>query len=342
MALNYNKDGDLGDVILNAIGTAGNTIFEQSFLKGLQDLFGTTGVVTGFINALSGGATQFVSTSLGQIAQMADPYARTSYEYKDTLQTTVNKVKAKVPGARNTLAPVVDVLGHDVLANGGENKAFNVFLNPANVYTKTATQAAEEIYRVYGETGDVTVIPRKAPYYFDYKGTRYTFTSFERADYQRTAGQSNEKIVNDLLKLKGYTTLDDDTKAKALNLTVEYANALAKLTYLKAQDVEFERDSWMEKAENGADFGLSVAEFILSKAVTSDIKKGLTDQNTDKTIENSESLLKMEAIYAIPGLNDEKRAYLFEAFGVGKKVKHYNKNCVAEHLEKMREEAGIK
>ena len=50
----------------------------------------------------------------------------------------------------------------------------------------------------------------------------------------------------------------------------------------------------------------------------------------------------MKAIYAIPGLNDEKRAYLFEAFGVGKKVKHYNKNCVAEHLEKMREEAGIK
>lgn len=50
----------------------------------------------------------------------------------------------------------------------------------------------------------------------------------------------------------------------------------------------------------------------------------------------------MKAIYAIPGLNDEKRAYLFEAFGVGKKVKHYNKNCVAEHLEKMRKKAGIK
>lgn len=50
----------------------------------------------------------------------------------------------------------------------------------------------------------------------------------------------------------------------------------------------------------------------------------------------------MKAIYAIPGLNNEKRAYLFEAFGVGNKVKHYNKNCVAEHLEEIRKKAGIK
>lgn len=342
IALNYNEDDALSKTILNAIGTAGNTIFEQSLLKGLQDLFGMSGVVPSLINVTTGSATQFVPTSLGQIAQMADPYARTSYEYKDILQTTGNQIKAKLPGARNTLASVVDVLGHDVLSNGGENKAFNVFLNPSNVYTKTATQAAEEIYRVYGETGDVTVIPRKAPYYFDYKEKRYTFTSFERADYQRTAGQSNEKIVHDLLNLKGYTELDDDTKAKVLNLTVEYANALAKHTYLKEQKIDFERDSWMEKAENGSDFGVSVAEFILSKAAISNINEGYTDSETGETIENSESLRKMEAIYAIPGLNNEKRAYLFEAFGVGKKVKHYDKNCVAEQLEEIREEAGIK
>lgn len=341
IALSYNEDDDPSKTILNAIGTAGNTIFEQSFLKGLQELFGMSGVVPSLINVITGSATQFVPTSLGQIAQMADPYARTSYEYKDILQTTGNQIKAKLPYARNTLAPVVDVLGHDVLSNGGENRALNVFLNPSNVYTKTATQAAEEIYRVYGETGDVTVIPRKAPYYFDYKEKRYTFTSFERADYQRTAGQSNEKIVHDLLNLKGYTELDDDTKAKVLNLTVEYANALAKHTYLKEQKIDFERDSWMEKAENGSDFGVSVAEFILAKAVVSDIKRGLKDKNTGKTIENSESLLIMEAVYTIPGLSEDKRTYLFEAFGVGKKVIHYNKARVSDHLKIMRKKAGL-
>lgn len=66
-------------------------------------------------------------TALSQIAQMADPYARTSFEYRNIPQTTVNKALSKIPGARENLTPVVDVLGHDVEAYGGNNSLFNVF-----------------------------------------------------------------------------------------------------------------------------------------------------------------------------------------------------------------------
>ena len=151
--------GSAGRTILNALSAGGNTIYEQSFLQGISDLFQEDNLVAGLINSALNVTSQFAPTALSQIAQIADPYARTSFEYRDSLATAKNKAIAKIPGLRDDLAPVVDVLGHDVLSYGGSNNAFNVFFNPSNVYAKSATQAAEEIYRVYEETGDVTVIP---------------------------------------------------------------------------------------------------------------------------------------------------------------------------------------
>lgn len=329
----------IANVLLNGISTGGNVLFEQSFLKGISELFGEAGLVPGLMNALSGSATQLVPSALSQIAQLADPVSRSSYEYKDLPQTTINKIRARVPGLRNALVPVVDVLGHDVLSYGGDNNMFNVFINPANVYSKTENAVAEEIYRVYGETGDATIIPRVAPYYIEKNDIRYNFTAEERAAYQRTAGQTNEKIVANLLKHEGYSALDDNEKAKVLNLAVGFANAKAKYTYLQTQDIEYERMVWMVNAENGESAGVSVADYLLAKAATAGIKKGIDGKTYSK------SYLIMEALYDIPGMNlmsnDSKREYLFEAFGVSEKVRHYSKAKVSEELEKMRAEADM-
>lgn len=325
--------GKTGKTILNALAAGGNTIYEQSFLQGISDLFKEGDLMTGLINASLNSTSQFVPTALSQIAQIADPYARTSFEYRDSLTTAKNKAVAKIPGLRNDLAPVVDVLGHDVQSYGGHNNPFNVFLNPANLYEKSATKAAKEIYRVYEETGDVTIIPRKSPYYIEYKGSRYNFTSHERASYQKTAGQTNEKIVNDLLSSQSYSNLGDDQRAQVLSTLTDYADSVAKYQYLKEKGVTYERDSWMLEAEEGAKSGVRVADYIVAYVLTKNIK-GMKDRNGDP-IANSKSLRIMEQVYSIKGLYDEQRKYLFESFGVGKKVRHYNKALVNSELAQM-------
>ena len=325
--------GKTGKTILNALAAGGNTIYEQSFLQGISDLFKEGDLMTGLINASLNSTSQFVPTALSQIAQIADPYARTSFEYRDSLTTAKNKAVAKIPGLRNDLAPVVDVLGHDVQSYGGHNNPFNVFLNPANLYEKSATKAAKEIYRVYEETGDVTIIPRKSPYYIEYKGSRYNFTSHERASYQKTAGQTNEKIVNDLLSSQSYSNLGDDQRAQVLSTLTDYADSVAKYQYLKEKGVTYERDSWMLEAEEGAKSGVRVADYIVAYVLTKNIK-GMKDRNGDP-IANSKSLRIMEQVYSIKGLYDEQRKYLFESFGVGKKVRHYNKALVNSKLAQM-------
>lgn len=328
-----------GNAILNALTTGGNVLFEQSFLQGVSQLFAEEGFVAGLIESASGAASQFVPTALSQIAQMIDPYARTSFEYRNIPQTTVNKALSKIPGARENLTPVVDVLGHDVESYGGNNSLFNVFFNPANLYSETATRAALEIYRVYEETGDLSVIPRLAPYYLSYEGERYSFTAAERAEYQRTAGRTNEELVNELLRSNAYGSLSDEDQAGVLSLAADYANALAKYEYLKGHNVSYKRDGWMLEAEAATGAGLSAGDYLLAYFLQQDVRSGLKYQTGDKageTIPNSKSLLVMEAIYSIPGLTDKQREYLFECFDVGKSVRHYNKAAVAEHLNKMR------
>jgi hypothetical protein len=328
------------NAIFNALAAGGNVIFEQSFLQGIQGLFSQEGVTSGMIDAALGSITQFVPTALGQVAQLADPYARTSYETGDWIGTARNKVVSKLPGARNELAPVVDVLGNDVLSNGGANNPFNVFLNPSNVYSKNATEAALEIYRVYQETGVLSVIPRVAAYRLEYDDATYEFTSHERAQYQRTMGRTNAEVVTQLLKSRSYSGLDDSDRAAALTYVTSYANAIAKEEFLLSKDVvyDFGSLSWVVKARDGQKVGLSVEDYIVAKTLSRGINSGLKDKEGE-TIDNSRGLLIMSAVYSNPAfaaLPEKQRLYLFESLGVGKDVRHWNKALVEQELAKMR------
>lgn len=48
----------------------------------------------------------------------------------------------------------------------------------------------------------------------------------------------------------------------------------------------------------------------------------------------------MELVYQQKGLSDEQRAALFEDFGVGKKIRHWNRARVDEQLAIMRKKAA--
>ncbi len=323
-----------GKAILNALASGGNVLFEQSFLQGMSYLFSEDDFVSGIIRTGTNAVTQFFPTALSQVAQMADPVVRTSYENGDFGKTAWNKVKGKIPFARNTLAPSVDVLGNEVQSYGGRNNFGNIFLNPFNIYSKTASEVAEEIYRVYEETGELSIIPRVAPYYINYDKVKYDFTSHEKADYQKKMGKTTEGIVNGLISSNTYKSLADEEKSKILTAVTDYSNALAKYEYLKAQGKEYERDSWMVKAEEGKKYGLSVADYITAYTITRDVES-IKDKNGE-TIDNSKGLQIMEKVYSIKGLSDKERKYLFESLGVGKKIQHYSKALVESKLNKMR------
>lgn len=331
--------------ILNAISTGGNVLFEQSFMQSVQELFQEEGLVQGLISAAAGAPSQFVPTALSQIAQITDLVARTSFVYGDIPQTAKNRALAKMPGKKETLAPVVDVLGNEVLGNGGNNAWYNVMLNPANQYPDTSTKAAREIYRVYSETGDTTVIPRIAPYYLEQKDDetgekkKYIFTPIERAEYQKTAGKTNERLVDDALKFSGYQNLSNTDQAEVHKAFVSYANELAEAAYFKKHGIAHELSSKAVKIQEAEKAGVPAAQYLTAYVMQAGIGRGLSYQkgkHQGDTIPDSKGLLIMQAVNGIEGLDDAKRKTLYESFGVGKKVIRYNPAKVEQALSKMK------
>lgn len=218
------ENQSLVENIISSLDTAGSILLEQSFMDSLNTVFNNNdGVVTGLQEALLELPSRAVPTVFKQIADMVDGTQRTSFEYNKPLETAVNKVKAKIPFLSQTLSPSVDTLGRDIQKYGGNNNIFNVFFNPANVSTENISESASEIYRLYKETGDKTIMPRVAPYYINRDGNKITLSASEKAKYQSISGQIIEDNVNDLLDNDIYNAMNDENKAEIINKIVNFS-----------------------------------------------------------------------------------------------------------------------
>lgn len=258
------KSGDskaLLEGIVGSLDSAGSILLEQSFLQSINDVLNDNdGVVSGIINEVLELPARAVPTFSKQIADLVDGTQRTSFEYGKPIQSAVNSIKAKIPFVSKTLNPAVDTMGREVQKYGGKNNIFNVFLNPANVSTENISESAEEIYRLYKETGDQTIMPRVAPYYINKNGEEITMTSKERAEYQKISGKIIEDNVQLLLKDIAYKEMNDTEKTEVINKIINYS-------YNKAREevLDIEMSNEYNKINSYVNDGGKVANYYLNK-----------------------------------------------------------------------------
>ncbi len=255
--------------ILNAtlagVISAGKVLFNQSFAQGVNNLFKDGDIISGAINVISGEPAKFVPTALGQVAQYADGKTRTSYVYNDIVQTSINRAKAKIPGLRNTLPETIDVLGNSAQTN---TSAFDVFLNPSNTASNIAGDVANEIYDLYNETGEKSVIPPKAPYYVDYKGERTVFTPQQKEDFQKETGQIISKGIEEMINSDMYEDMTAEDKLDYISELYSYANTKAKEKFVP----DYEASSQTaEKIDSLVSDGFTSAQAILFKQTLDNI-----------------------------------------------------------------------
>ena len=219
------KEGaSLLENITSSLDEGFNVVLEQSFFESINNVFSDTGSVPEKLwEEVLGLPSRAIPTFFKQITDMVDGTQRTSFEYDKPLETAINKVKAKIPFLSQTLSPSVDTLGRDIQKYGGNNNIFNVFFNPANVSTENISESASEIYRLYKETGDKTIMPRVAPYYINQDGNKITLSASEKAEYQSISGQIIEDNVKDLLDNEIYNAMSDENKAEIINKIVNFS-----------------------------------------------------------------------------------------------------------------------
>lgn len=223
------KETDILNKALSTMDTGMNLILQQSFMESIQNVLSNyKGITDGIVQQIADLPSRAVPTFVKQINDMIDPITRTSFEKDEPIETAKNKVKSKVPGLSKELAPTRDTLGREIKKYGGDNNIFNVFLNPANTSKGRVSESAKEIYKIYQETGDKTIMPRVAPYSIMSGGKSEKLDSKERSEFQKISGQMVEENVKKLAKTSKYKELDNSYKAEAIKSIVDYSYNYAK------------------------------------------------------------------------------------------------------------------
>lgn len=285
------------NAIKEGISASGKVLFNQSFATGISNLFGEDDIINGLMEVALNEPAKFSPQIMGQAAQLGDGTARSTYVYGDAMATAANKVKAKIPGERNQLPPVVDVMGNEVKSN---NSVFDVFFNPANYYTDVSDDAANEIYSIYNTTGDKTVIPPTAPYYVMYKNNKTVLTPEQKAEYQKTTGSIISNSVNSLIKDSDYISLSYTAKAELLNDIYGYANAMAKDKFVKGYKLKAAE----EKIKTAEQNGVEPFEYLLLKQAFGNI-----DPN-DTMTGSEENKAKRDLLYDNDFLSADQKTLL--------------------------------
>ena len=255
------KEQALGEAILSNLDTASSVLLEQSFMQGINEVLNNNGkIVDGMLNQVLGLPARAIPTLSKQIVDLTDSTQRTSFEYGKPVESAINAAKAKIPGLSQTLAPVVDTMGREVQRYGGKNNLFNVFLNPANVNTENISESAAEIYRVYKETGDKTIMPRVAPYYINQKNEKITLNSKQKAEFQRISGEIINDNMKELIDNQVYENLNDTEKASMIKNIVDYSYNKARKDVLN-----IDMSSTYNKVNEFVNDGGTPAEYYTNK-----------------------------------------------------------------------------
>lgn len=237
-----NPEASTLDKAINAMNIGTEQLLAQSFMDSLNTVLNGNGTtLENLSQAVLELPSRAIPTFSKQIADMVDSTQRTSFEYDKPIQSAINSVIAKIPGASKQLPASVDTLGNEIQKYGGENNLFNVFLNPANMNKGQLSKAGEEIYNVYKETGDTTIFPRTAPYYINNKGEKITMTSEERSNFQKISGTYVEDTLEGMLKNDYYKKLNNEEKAELINQIVSDSYSKAKYDVLKIDSKEYEK-----------------------------------------------------------------------------------------------------
>lgn len=258
-----NLTKDTVNSILEGVKASGKTLFNLSVVYSLSQFMEQGDIVSGAIEVLTKEPSKFMPSTGRQFAQLGDKTRRRTYVHGDIVQTAINEVKSSIPEARNTLEPVVDVLGREVESN---NSAFDTFFNPANYYKDRSNDIANEIYSLYNNTGDKSVIPPVAPY----KISDYNLTPSEVTKYQKTTGNIISNAITDLTNSPYYGSLKPEDKAEVYKDIYTYAQDKAKNSILP----EYPLSATSQKADKASRQGIPESDYFMYRYYLNSLDNG--------------------------------------------------------------------
>lgn len=277
-----------------------NTLADNSNLSNIGDLFGNyDGLGGGLWDAALGLPQSMVPSLSNAIAKSTDTTVRNPYDATDPIQSQKNQIMAKIPGLSKELPAAYDTWGNE---KQRDNAAFEMFLDPAAFTNQTTSSRDKEIQRLYEATGDIGVYPPSVKNGTDVDGLKLDNT--QTSEYQRTAGQLNRQIVDEVMRTDEYRQADDATRVKMLKSAYEIGREAGKEA--ANPDYVSENKDYIAYKNNG------IRDALLTSSVGAVLDKA-RDEKREVTGNADANLNKVERWNAIPSLDsydDMVSAYL--------------------------------
>ncbi|HUV84286.1 MAG TPA: hypothetical protein VMV86_01170, partial [Methanosarcinales archaeon] len=175
----------------------------------------------------------FVPSPIRQLAQTLDPTARET-KASTPAGTALNKVKANIPGLRQTLEPRISPFGQEVKYPGG---VVQNMINPGQKSIYNPSEITDKLKRLEDLTGLSIQYPStSAPKQVTSKKQPFALTPKDKTNYQKFAGQETEKVYKQILANKDIENMSE-AQLEALVKQLQSANLKsrerAKLDFLR-------------------------------------------------------------------------------------------------------------
>ena len=227
------------DAVMDAMGGISEVVLETSMLSSLNDLISNWSYADNkglylLDRTATSYAGQYVPTVGGKIASAMDGTVRKSYVEKGTGQLAsdlgyfAQSMEKKIPGARETLQPKVDLWGNEVSNGEVGDRLLQSFLSPGYFKTVDTSALDKELRRLAEATGSSAVYPAEVEKSFKVGEETKNLTAEEYTKYAKAVGQARYQAVSALTGNSGYKKLTDEEKAKAVAYAYEYATVKGK------------------------------------------------------------------------------------------------------------------
>lgn len=275
-------DASLTDKVLSFVHGLSGPMLEMSMMSSLQEALEATEYAF-MANGALGYLKQAQPTLFGQLERSLESSVRQTtftqegdkYLNKDA-QYMVGAVANKIPFYDYSQVPYIDAWGRTEDLGGTGERLFNNMLNPAYVSDIQETPVDVEIKRLEDALG-VNLTPSRADKVLTINTKKVILTADEYITYAQAKGQNDLTFRQNLIDSNLYAELDDETKAKAMEISKELANVLAiQEAGFKPNMTEWQKD--LIDADATTVTRVLVAKALESQAGTIDRQEGKKDK----------------------------------------------------------------
>ena len=263
-----NENGLTLDAVWDTAMSMTEPMIQMSMLQSLNDTIEDVRysddpsgqiVVNAALNYLMQATT---NTLFGQLERGTEDVRMTTYVDKnspvpDWLQKALGKASAKTPFWDYNQIPYINAWGEEEKnLPTGLNLVYNL-LSPGYVESGRKDALTEELNRLGTSTGE-NVYPDRAPTYITVGGEKKNLSAEEYVAFAKDRGQTQKKLMGQLLASSAYNSLTDAQKAKAVKKVYEYADRSAKKRAEPGYDDGLAK--WIKQAANSG----NLAEAIIN------------------------------------------------------------------------------